>query len=364
MPPDERPADGSHDRTRPGRLAVVRMTDGTDVTEIERVLRRAGRRARAERSTAARSRPASVFQARLRERLLASYPTMAVGSLAAAPPVTSAAHVATPPARPVAGPAVPRWLGRGATERWAVVALVAALVVALAGSTAGRIDPSPIGARTTIAEDAMLSRAGGSTPLAAGTALRPGDDVRVGPAGRAVISIGGGETRLAGGAVVRVETLSSAEVRIEVAVGRTYHRVVLPAGGRYVVTTGGLSWAAAGTAFELDRDAAGAAGGPVTVLGLEHAVTLGGDGLRATVDEGRGASVWVAPGGASGLALRPIEPGELADPWIVANARRDQALGFGLGRPGRCGPGLGRADRARREQRSREPRTRGVRSSR
>ena len=134
-----------------------------------------------------------------------------------------------------------------------------------------------------------------------------------------------------GGADLRLDDLSAAGPRLDLVAGRSYHRVALPGGGTYVVTTGALRWTALGTAFDLDREPIGDGRDRVTMLGLQHSVSVAGPDLRATVGEGRAATVDVAAGNASDLAVGPIGPAVLDDPWLVANARRDRDLGFPLG---------------------------------
>ena len=97
------------------------------------------------------------------------------------------------------------------------------------------------------------------------------------------------------------------------------------------MTTGALRWSALGTAFDLDREPTGDGRDRVTLLGLQHSVAVTGPDLRATVGEGRAATVDIRPGDTSDLAVGPIDPAVLADPWLVANARRDLDLGFPLG---------------------------------
>ena len=60
-------------------------------------------------------------------------------------------------------------------------------------------------------------------------------------------------------------------------------------------------------------------------------MTVAGPNLQATVGEGRAASVHLGTGDASDLAVGPIDPSVLRDPWLVDNALRDRDLGFPLG---------------------------------
>jgi hypothetical protein len=332
MRPDRRRrADLPIDRPDPAPVPFDAASDpdARELAGLEAELASAGERARTDRQANGFDRPGPAFATELRSRLVASYATAAAGAT-------------TPePARPARGAAVafPRIAKSAAARsaairpahRWAMVAIAAAVAIAVLGSISGRFFPASLDARVTEAVGATIVRDGVASLLGPGTSLRAGDEIRVDATGRATLSIGAGLTRLAGGADLRLEDLSADGPRLDLLAGRSYHRVALPGGGAYVVTTGALRWTALGTAFDLDREPVADGRDRVTLLGLQHSVSVAGPDLQATVGEGRAATVDIGAGGSSDLAVGPIDPLVLHDPWLVANARRDRDLGFPLG---------------------------------
>jgi hypothetical protein len=217
------------------------------------------------------------------------------------------------------------------SPRWSILAAAAALIVAVVGLNAGLLFTAPPDSRVAAATGAELIRDGETTALAAGTELEPADEIRVAPDGSAALQLGGSRIRLAGGADVRLTTIEQSRIAVDQLAGRAWHRVVLPEGGRYVVTTGDVTWTATGTAFDLDRSGGAApAGDVVHELSVQHAVVAEGPGLRVTVSEGRGATVRL--GGSPTVATREVgQATAAADPWIRANAAADAADGLPLG---------------------------------
>ena len=215
--------------------------------------------------------------------------------------------------------------------RWSILAAAAAIVVAVVGLNAGILFPAPPVSRVTAATGAELVRDGRATPLTAGSELLPADEIRVAAAGSVALTLGDNRIRLDGGADVRLTTIERSRIEVDQVAGRGWHRVVLPDGGRYVVTTGAVSWTALGTAFDLERSGAGAAGGDVVhELSVQHGVVAEGPGLRMTIDEGRGATLRLD--GALTVTTAEISPATaVADPWIHANAAEDGADGLPLG---------------------------------
>ncbi len=204
-------------------------------------------------------------------------------------------------------------------------------MVAIFGSVAGGLLGGPSDARAQIAVGATLLRAGRSAPLDAGTALRADDEIRIAPDGQATVALGASLIRLHGGADIRLDDVSADRVRIELLAGRSYHRVSLPDGGSYQVITGSVTWSALGTAFGLDRTPTADGRTLVTLLGLQHAVGVAGPGLQTTVAEGSAATLSVDTTAAADLVIGPIDPSALDDPWLIANAAEDRALGLDLG---------------------------------
>ena len=176
---------------------------------------------------------------------------------------------------------------------------------------------------------ATLIRDGLASDLVAGSELRQGDAIRVSADGYATVQIGASVARLDGGAGVRLTSLSARETILDQLAGRAWHRAAPPDGGTYVVRTEAVTWTGAGTAFDLDRTAT-ERGERLELLAIEHAVDLSAPGLEARIDEGRRAVLFLG-GGAPTLETGSLEPAELDDPWLLANARRDRALGFGIG---------------------------------
>ena len=326
---------------RPEGFDDPRPLRGADVpsdlafAELEAELAEAGARARRRGSEA----PDPRFAATLRNRLMAQarMPVQADGQ---------SRHAFGPPDDPWAMPAdpgpvhhrpaavIPHLASRHPTtfpaSRWTITAAAAALVVALVGLNANLFLPVPAASRVTTAVGAELIRQGETTGLAIGTELRAGDEIRVGPNGSAGLQIGDSRVRLAGSSDVRLTTLDRANITLEQVEGRVWHRVVMPADGRYVVTTGGVSWTARGTAFDLERTTTGSTGDTVHALSVQHAIVASGNGLLVTVQEGHGATVIL--GDRPSIETTPVDATTAAaDPWIRANAAMDTAAGLSVG---------------------------------
>jgi hypothetical protein len=215
--------------------------------------------------------------------------------------------------------------------RWSILAAAAALIVAVVGLNAGILFTAPPDSRVAAATGAELIRNGETTALLAGAELEPADEIRVAGDGSAALQLGGSRIRLAGGADVRLTTIEQSRIAVDQLAGRAWHRVVLPDGGRYVVTTGDVTWTATGTAFDLDRTGSDApAGDVVHELSVQHAVVAEGPGLRVTVGQGRGATVRL--GGSPTVTTREVsQASAAADSWIRANAAVDAADDLPLG---------------------------------
>lgn len=325
-----------------------------DLAAIDAALEHAGATARGTGPA-----PGVDFAAALRERLLAS--AAPPGSEPAAPtiparPVLALLPSARPattlgrharlgrpaptapgtvvPGAPVAAPRrgafrLPRWTGPRPSVRRraspvagfgaiATVALAAALLVA--GLPGGAPAPD---LRAAEATDASLVRGGTATPLAAGAALRTGDLVVVAGHGSATLVLEGSLVRLAGGAEIRVDRVDGSLIALRQRAGRAWHRADLAAGQRYAVTTGPVTVTASGTAFDV---AAGVAS--VRVVAVQHDVDIAGRGFSAVLPEGSVATISLA---AAPPATGRVGPADLVDPWLLANARLDVALGLPVG---------------------------------
>jgi FecR protein len=321
MRPDDR-----RRRSRPFQTGGGQLPRGTRAVPrahanaaIEAELATAGARIRAERSATGVDLPDPAFAVSLRSRLIGG------DTVADAPLVSTSVDPTTVVVR-----AMRRFPPR-TIALWTLPAMAAVLVAALIASTSGPVVPATVGARATEVDDATLVRGGTTTTLVAGTALLAGDEIRVGATGRTTLELGGSRARLDGGADLRLDSLASDRLRLELLAGRSYHRVGLAAGGTYVVATGSVTWTARGTSFDLDREPIGGDSDRITLLGLEHSVEVTGPNGTTVVGQGQAASLTVEGGTVSELVVSPIDPVALADPWLVANARSDRALGFPLG---------------------------------
>jgi FecR protein len=322
MRPDEDgfvPFDGS---ASGGDPELVALTDR---------LTRAGERARS-----AEHAPAADFAASLRARLVGPTETSATT-------LTPSAIWVAPPIGERAGPTGERFPTRAVAPRitlrpptvlpaprWTALLVAAVLIVSVIGLDFGRAFVAPPTTRAADVVGATLVRAGTASPLMAGMELQEGDVIRTDADGHATLELGGGIARLAGATAVRLTTLDRTDVAIDQLGGRVYHRV---AGAEitYRVSTAEVDWSADGTAFDVTREPDPAGGEHARVIGIEHAIAIAGQGLQATLDEGDVAVIHLGndvPDAATDVAIGPVGPADLADPWLIANARRDVALGF------------------------------------
>ena len=322
-----------------------------DFSALEAELTAAGARARRGHPGA----PTPAFAAALRERLIGSFGRAegeTTGGVAAATawPVTTNGSTSSrargaddPRIRPLATGPVEHAPTRLAVRtslrtptvlpapRWSILAAAAALVVAVVGLNAGVLFPTPPVSRVTAAVGAELVRDGVTSPLTAGSQILPADEIRVAATGSVALALGDSRIRLDGGADVRLTTIERSRVAVDQIAGRAWHRVSLPDGGRYVVTTGDVTWTAVCTAFDLERSGASAPGGDVVhELSVQHAVVAEGPGLRVTIDEGRGATLRLD--GAPTVTTADVSATTaVADAWVRANAATDEADGLPLG---------------------------------
>jgi hypothetical protein len=366
-----RPFHGKYEPEEQAVLAFEPIDDAavSAVAQVERTLDDAGRRARAERGAAERPDPA--FAAALRDRLVSQLPARAathpiagtdarpvpgwvVEPTAAAaarrtrvtapvvPSDLAAGFVGFVPTEPMPGAGRPQrvvgrlaWTGPrlAVSPRWAAALVAAVLVVAAIGFGPGRtIFSAPAPSRATDVVGATLLRGGGQVALVDGTALQPGDEVRTALDGHATLVLGGSRARLDGGADVIVRTVNDDRIALDQQAGRVYHRVSVPSGGAYTVSTAGVTWTAHGTAFDLDREAGPSGTTTLTGLAVQHVLVVDGPGISATIAEGRRAEIVLA-GSATTADLTTGAPtfGQLHDPWLAANAGLDAAAGFDPG---------------------------------
>jgi hypothetical protein len=218
-------------------------------------------------------------------------------------------------------------------SRWIAAGLAASVAIASLLYGSGILWPVRTVATTDDAVGATLVRGGASMALMSGTELREGDEIKVADGGRATLQIGGSYVRMAGGADVRLTSLDPNHVAVGQIAGRVYHRVAVPAGGDYQVTTASVTWQAHGTAFDLDRHSMAGGGEEVRGLALFDGIDVHGPQLQATLAEGTSAIVVLAPDGtpAGSPVIEPITAITLADAWLLGNANLDSRLGLPLG---------------------------------
>jgi hypothetical protein len=259
----------------------------------------------------------TAFATDLRARLLADFTPTLAGDLVA-PPVATVMPAA---ARTAPGRILP-------APRWTALAAAAVLLLSVIGLNASLLKPQVPAAHASAVSGATLVRDGMASSLADGTVLRVGDEVRVQPDGRATISIGASEARLAGGADLRIDLVSADRIVVDQIAGRVYHRVVVDAGRTYTVQTATLDWIARGTAFDLDRQSA-AGGGRLILTAVQHDVRVSGPAVKARIDERQQGVATL--GDAPAVSIGEAPASTLRDPWLLANARLDLALGYPLG---------------------------------
>ena len=309
-----------------------------DLAALEAELSAAGSRAR--RGTPAA--PTAAFTASLRKRLISAYvPATDMASVAGssrarglhAAPAAMTARRASEPA--IHAPVALRARVERRTPsvlpapKWSFLAVAAALIVAVVGLKGTPARPLPAETRVASAVGAVLVRAGQQRELTSGMALAEGDEVRVAAGGAATLQLGDSLARLAAGADLRIVTMNRTDIELDQVSGRAWHRVVVPDGGHYRVTTGDVRWTAVGTAFDLARSP-GTAGDTVRELSIQRAVIAEGPGLLVTIGEGRGATVVL--GSTPTVATAAVtQTAALADSWLVRNAGDDLAAGYGVG---------------------------------
>lgn len=217
-------------------------------------------------------------------------------------------------------------------KRWLAAGIAAGLAVLLLGAGAFLLRPAEVTARVDAAVAATLVRGQSTTPLTASTVLAQGDEISVQQGGYAYLTLASNRVRLDAGSVVKLDSLESTSIEIDQLAGRVYHRVLLPQGGTYSVVTGDVTWKAAGTAFDLDREST-STGEQVLGMALQHDLGVAAPGYEGDVPEGSSALfVLNASGSAAGApATSPLALQSLVSPWLVENAQLDSALGLPLG---------------------------------
>ena len=294
--------------------------DGPALDLLSADLAAAGRRARGRKSQLLAARPEVVFTTTLRNRLAPPVPLSSLPE--GLPPTPVAMRLVVPPTT------------RRRTPPLRLVLLIGvciALIAAAGFAISSGILSSAAANRAGQALYATLVRAGGSQALVAGTAVAAGDEVKVATSGTATLILGSSQARLAGGADVKITTLSSSTVELALLAGRAYNRVVLPAGGSYAVVTGPYAWTATGTAFDVARGPDPVGGEQVTVLALEHAIGASGPSTNRQIPEGSSVSVVFGSPSSDEIVVGSIPPSVFTDPWLIGNAKTDESLGYPIG---------------------------------
>ena len=217
---------------------------------------------------------------------------------------------------------------------WAA-AIGIGLIIGIVGLAAGRsvFTPTlPPSSRAVEAAGATLIRNGQGIDLGSGTAIQTGDEIRTAADGHAIVALGSSRARLAGNADLVVTAITADNIALEQVAGRVYHRVWVPAGGTYVVTTAGMTWTARGTAFDLERQPEPGGGTRLSLLTIENSVHVTATDISVTVPQGRQAEIVIGAGtDAPNLSIGPQIASALDDPWLVDNASRDVGEGFDPG---------------------------------
>ena len=341
--------DGNPRAARDGWDGFDPELDGdTELADLSAELEAAGIRARRSAVDRGAERPDATFATALKARLVAELPaagTRAANAGAAAASASSWARGADTlrtsrmdalVAGPVAHePARLAALVRRRTPqvlpapRWSFLAMAAAIVVTVVALNSNLLRPVLPEMRASDAVGATLIRDGSATALEPGTELLVGDEVRVAATGHATLAFGESLARLDGGADLRIADLGENAIELEQLAGETWHRAVLGGAGRYVVRTGPVTWTASGTAFDISRGPDGSGGELVHEQSIQHDVVVDGPDLRATVSEGRGATVHL--GETTDIETAALDPESLTDAWLISNARKDLVLGLPIG---------------------------------
>jgi hypothetical protein len=216
-------------------------------------------------------------------------------------------------------------------SRYFAAGLAACLAIGGLIAAGGFFAPTEATAIADQATSATIVRAGSSAALVSGTTLREGDEIRVGPGGSAALTLGGSHVRLAAGADLVLTELDANHTAVNQIAGRVYHRVAVPAGGDYTVTTATVTWQAHGTAFDIDRHPT-PAGEEVRGLALLDGLDVSGPNLRDTLEQGTSATIELSGGAVAGSpVIEPIAATSLLDAWLRSNAELDARLGLPLG---------------------------------
>ncbi|MET0908545.1 MAG: FecR family protein, partial [Ilumatobacteraceae bacterium] len=201
-----------------------------------------------------------------------------------------------------------------------------------AGSAAASTERDPVVVGDASAIEAGVEvRGGADAPFVRLEAVEPvavGDGVRTDVTGFAEIAyLDGSRTRLDIDTEFEVVELTDdagvSTTRTSMGVGRTWHRVESLGEGEFTVETSQATATVRGTAFVLDCVSAGNCSYVVFEGVIE--VALG----NGSVIEVIGPAKVEVVGGVAGPVI-PVTLAELlADPWLVANVKRDIGAGFG-----------------------------------
>ncbi|HET9548430.1 MAG TPA: FecR family protein, partial [Desertimonas sp.] len=227
--------------------------------------------------------------------------------------------------------ASPRRRARQTTAHVAIAAICSVALWSGAGSALASTERDPVVVGDASAIEAGVEvRGGADAPFVLLEAVEPvavGDGVRTDVTGFAEIAyLDGSRTRLDIDTEFEVVELTDdagvSTTRTSMGVGRTWHRVESLGEGEFTVETSQATATVRGTAFVLDCVSAGNCSYVVFEGVIE--VALG----NGSVIEVIGPAKVEVVGGVAGPVI-PVTLAELlADPWLVANVKRDIGAGF------------------------------------
>ncbi len=210
----------------------------------------------------------------------------------------------------------------------AALAAMVVLALALVFTGGGPVpEPSPFARlRISQGEIAVVGRDGAERPAEDGAELSGGDTVICRSGSRGVVEFESGSFMRLDGDSRAVLYSRDGGVEVEVASGRTYHRVL--GGKTYAVVSGGVKASAEGTAFTFE-----VGGGSRRVADLQATVkvevnteSLAGFGCR--LEEG---DLFIYEEGAREAGISDLTRHDLDDEWLRWNKALDEELGLPVG---------------------------------
>ncbi|HET7030320.1 MAG TPA: hypothetical protein VFI34_07400 [Candidatus Limnocylindrales bacterium] len=223
-----------------------------------------------------------------------------------------------------------RLFDRVAAPRWTALTAASILAFAAIGMTTPPVAPAAPQAHLVGVVGVTLTHAGHAGAARIGSPVVRDDRVSVAAGGAATLVIGPSEIRLAGGASIEIERIDPDEVAIIQRAGRAWYRVAPATAGSFTVRAATVSWTTGAAAFDLARVALGGGRERLTTVAIEGSLRFDGPDLAGSLAEGRRASVTVGDE-LPDIAIGDVTRVDLADPWLVENARLDAEGGRPLG---------------------------------